>query len=218
MDAWLLDWGAAVQLQTGEAELLRTLFGILCSIDLLRTPAAADAKSATAGAELASCMRELGFRTRQDSDVGLVSLARCVFASPVVEVDPDDPTPQLGDVDDPPDDIPPRMAQLIRVIATLEGTARRAGCPVRVVEEWRPFLATQNAFTENDHSGCVGLKEKRAASRRRLSARRSGYGSEVLGSGASEHGHLLDIDVAFDAPHAPQGSEADDHHSDFPVF
>eukprot|EP00929_Paragymnodinium_shiwhaense_P054340 TRINITY_DN27231_c0_g1_i1.p1 TRINITY_DN27231_c0_g1~~TRINITY_DN27231_c0_g1_i1.p1 ORF type:complete len:553 (-),score=130.76 TRINITY_DN27231_c0_g1_i1:63-1721(-) len=46
----------------------------------------------------------------------------------------------LSAADDPPEDIPPRMAQLIRVVATLEGVASRAGFDLRVLTEWVKFV------------------------------------------------------------------------------
>lgn len=209
----LLDWGAAVQLQAGEAELLRSLFGIICYAAPPETPAAVDAVDA----EMAQCMRDLGFRTKCDSDGGLAALARCVFASPAVEaLSADDPTPPLGDVDDPPDDIPPRMAQLIRVIATLEGTARRAGCPARVAEEWCPFLATQNAFTD-----LSGLQRKSSmvrkasrASRRTLKCNAPHVELQALVQLATPEV----VGAAPEALHAESENSDPDSDSDFPIF
>merc|ERR1712187_85442 len=65
------------------------------------------------------------------------------------------------------------MAQLIRVIATLEGTAHGAGCTIKVAEEWRPFLAVSNAFTSEPRGQQrrTSLMIERRASRARRSIR-----------------------------------------------
>ncbi|CAE7370533.1 unnamed protein product, partial [Symbiodinium sp. KB8] len=74
-----------------------------------------------------------------DTDAGLFGVAVSTLAMDIL-VFPD-VQEALGEEEDPPKHIPQEMAQLIRVVATLEGSASRCGRCLRVLPLWSPILS-----------------------------------------------------------------------------
>ncbi|CAE7828193.1 unnamed protein product, partial [Symbiodinium sp. CCMP2456] len=122
----LLDWGSVTVLRQDQLEELRALFNAL-------------AQRPIQAASVTSSMRRLQLRTKKDTDAGLFGVAVSTLAMDIL-VFPD-VQEALGEEEDPPKHIPQEMAQLIRVVATLEGSASRCGRCLRVLPLWSPILS-----------------------------------------------------------------------------
>ncbi|CAE7478282.1 unnamed protein product [Symbiodinium natans] len=181
----LLDWGSVTVLDRNQLEDLRTLFS-------------AFAQRPVEVAVATSCLRRLQLRTKKDTDAGLMQLAVSTLAMDILVC----PEVQrsFGEEEDLPKHIPQELAQLIRVVATLEGSASRVG-RMRVLPLWLPTLGKAMDCVEdaplvpgvrNDGSAEVGHRDLRTSKSRWIPSfsRSAGLSDDELRDKFSE----LDMD------------------------